>query len=61
MIVSGFMNTRKEPDANMRTTVLPMPDRCFLQQWQGISSFKFYVSVVSVAKLQAINGDQQTN
>jgi hypothetical protein len=32
-----------------------------VQQWQGIGSFKFFMSFVSMTKLQQINGDQQTN
>ena len=38
-----------------------MPDQFFVQQWQEIGSFKFFVPFVSMTKLQEINGDQQTN
>jgi hypothetical protein len=41
--------------------MLLMPDRISMQQWQGFSSSKFYVSVVSMTQLQTINGDQHTN
>jgi len=41
--------------------MLLMPDRFSMQKSQGIGSSKFYVSVFSMTKLQAINGNQPTN
>jgi len=38
-----------------------MLDQFFVQQRQGICSFKFHASFISMTKLQAINGDRQTN
>ena len=38
-----------------------MPDLFFMQQWQGIGSFKFYMSFFLMTKLQQIDGDQQMN
>jgi hypothetical protein len=33
----------------------------FVQQWQEIGTFTFFMSFVSMKKLQEINADQQTN
>jgi hypothetical protein len=46
---------------NCGQQLLLMPDRFSMQQWQGIGSSKFYVSVIFMTKLQAINGDHPTN
>jgi hypothetical protein len=59
-IVSGNLRTRKEPAAKLRTTNTAYA-RPIMQQWQGMGSFKFFVSFVSMTKLQEINRDQQTN
>jgi hypothetical protein len=59
-IVSGVLKTRKEP-VTMLWTAKAAYARFFMQQWQGIGSFKFYMSFLLMTKLKEINGDQQMN
>jgi len=41
--------------------MLLIADRILMQQWQGVGSFKFYISYVLMTKLQGINKYQQMN
>ena len=58
-IVSGILRTRKEPVAKLWTTNTSYARPIICAKWQEIGSFKFFVSFVSMTKLQEINGDQQ--
>jgi len=52
-IVSGILKTRREPLAKLWTKKHCLCQTDFsVQQWQGIGSFKFFVSFVSMTKLQ---------
>jgi hypothetical protein len=41
--------------------ILPLSDRFSPQQWKAIGSFKIKMPVVSMATIQGIKGDEQTN
>jgi len=49
-IVSGFLRTRNQQQSCGQQR-LPMPDQFFVEQWQEIGSFKFFMSFVSMTKL----------
>jgi hypothetical protein len=51
MTVSGVLRTRHEPVGICGQKMLPNPDQLFMQQCQENGPFKFYASMVSVAKL----------
>jgi hypothetical protein len=42
-IISGILRTRKESVVQLWRKTLSMPDQFFMQQWQEISSFKFFI------------------
>ena len=42
-IISGILRTRKESVVQLWRKTLSVPDQFFMQQWQEISSFKFFM------------------